>query len=319
MTKHTTYHLGLRRLPRDVKHWLQQISSSVASGLAQVAGRASNRDQHGQYYSLYSVGWVSSGEANEHSDERACATVAQAARALIRLVLANRPPNVTFIYWRREPELVKVGKIWRASVRLSYAQVHHDHRKEKFTTQALEDTLVQVREHAAPRDLKLVEGGPRLVPRYVSTVRSRRVSFYEYALRLAETVASRGTCARRQVGCVLMNERRHVLATGYNGVPAGARHCDQEPCPGAGLPSGTGLDLCEAVHAEANALLQCHDVWDAAYCFTTTSPCVPCVKLLLNTGVREVVFRTPYAHDEAASRLWVAAGRTWTHWTGEPT
>ena len=105
-----------------------------------------------------------------------------------------------------------------------------------------------------------------------------------YFLRLAELVATRATCARRAVGCVLTDAGNRVLATGYNGVPAGEPHCVGEtPCPGAGEPSGTGLDRCEAIHAEQNALLQLRRGSDEVRaCFSTTFPCAHCLKLLLH-------------------------------------
>lgn len=128
---------------------------------------------------------------------------------------------------------------------------------------------------------------------------------------MARLVASRATCSRRQVGCVLVNARRHVLATGYNGPPAGFPHCIDEPCAGAGLPSGTGLEACQAIHAEQNALLQCHDVYaiDAAY--VTTAPCVTCTKLLLNTSCRRIVFSQHYPHAAEASALWRLNNPAW--------
>lgn len=115
-----------------------------------------------------------------------------------------------------------------------------------------------------------------------------------YFLRMALLVATRGTCARRQVGCVLVNERGHVLSTGYNGVASGMTHCTDTRCPGARETSGNGLDKCQAIHAEQNALLQCKDVWSISKCYVTCSPCIHCVKLLMNTSCREVVFGAEY-------------------------
>lgn len=135
-----------------------------------------------------------------------------------------------------------------------------------------------------------------------------RISVDQYFLRMADLVRSRGTCARRRVGCVLTNSRKHVLATGYNGVAAGLPHCTDDPCPGATCPSGTGLELCEAIHAEQNALLQCRDVWAIDTCYCTASPCITCIKLLLNTSCRRIVFAESYAHEKAR-QLWLDAGR----------
>jgi dCMP deaminase len=133
----------------------------------------------------------------------------------------------------------------------------------------------------------------------------RRPSREETALSLAAIWAKRGTCCRRQVGCVLVDADGHELSTGYNGPASGMPHCTREtPCPGASSPSGQGLDLCEAVHAEANALLFCPDVRKIEYAYVTCSPCVHCVKLLMNTGCRVIIFSERYAHDQAAEALW---------------
>jgi len=143
-----------------------------------------------------------------------------------------------------------------------------------------------------------------------------RISFDEYAMNLAFVASWRGTCARRQVGAVLVNRRNHILAIGYNGVASGVEHCrgSNPLCPGAQLPSGTGLDLCGAIHAEQNALLQCRDVYDIKTVYCTLSPCLHCVKLLMNTGAERIVFATPYAHIESEG-LWVSsrAGRQWDY------
>lgn len=151
-----------------------------------------------------------------------------------------------------------------------------------------------------------------------------------YFLDLARLVATRSTCLRRSVGCVLVSARRHVLATGYNGVAAGLPHCDDpltihhvngpdtveypNACRGARAPSGSELDACEAIHAEQNALLQCRDAFEIDACYATVSPCLTCVKFLLNTSCRRVVFAELYAaHHDQARELWERSGRTWEH------
>ncbi len=145
-----------------------------------------------------------------------------------------------------------------------------------------------------------------------------RISADEYFLEMAQLVAGRATCSRRKVGCVLVNERKHVIATGYNGNAAGQPHCIDHACPGAGLPSGTGLELCEAIHAEANALLQCRNVYEIDTAYVTASPCMHCVKLLLNTSCKRIIFIEEYSHPEAKN-YWLKAGRLWDtvpveHW-----
>ena len=140
----------------------------------------------------------------------------------------------------------------------------------------------------------------------------------EYFIAMAHLVATRSTCLRRSVGCVLVDANGHVLATGYNGVAAGQPHCNHEEayttptmrgtelrvwhphvCKGATHSSGTGLEHCEAIHAEQNALLQCHDVQKIHTCYVTHSPCITCAKLLMNTSCLRVVYSEPYTHVEA--------------------
>jgi len=114
------------------------------------------------------------------------------------------------------------------------------------------------------------------------------------------------------VGCVLVNFKNHILATGYNGVPAGHEHCEDSPCPGAISSSGNNLDKCYAIHAEQNALLQCSNVYDISVCYTTTSLCMSCTKLLLNTSCKRIVYFMPYQSFEESKQLWTSSkNRTW--------
>ncbi len=128
----------------------------------------------------------------------------------------------------------------------------------------------------------------------------------EYFLIMAKLVSRRSTCARRQVGCVLVDKHKHVLATGYNGVASGVTHCTDEPCPGAACKSGEGLDLCEAIHAEQNAILQCKDAQQIRTAYITTAPCVTCTKLLLNTSCKTIVFLESYPNS--GRKIW---NRSW--------
>lgn len=123
-------------------------------------------------------------------------------------------------------------------------------------------------------------------------------------LKLATVIAERSTCARRKVGCVLTDKHGRVLAMGHNGVPRTVTHCTDEPCPGAEVPSGLGLDLCNAIHAEANALLFCADVMKIHALYVTCSPCVYCVKSIMNTSCRRIIFLEEYPHA-AAKQLWL--------------
>lgn len=130
-------------------------------------------------------------------------------------------------------------------------------------------------------------------------------------IEVARILSLRGTCARRMVGCVMTNNLGHILSTGYNGPARGRDHCIEFPCAGAKLQSGQGLDLCEAIHAEQNALLQCRNVQEIDTCYTTTSPCMHCVKLLLNTSCETIYYYEEYSDSLACSNLWHQAGRRW--------
>jgi dCMP deaminase len=138
-----------------------------------------------------------------------------------------------------------------------------------------------------------------------------RPTEYTYFMQIAEATKARSTCARRAVGCILVNSRKHIIGTGYNGVPAGFPHCIDHPCEGARAPSGTALDKCDAVHAEINALIQCANCDDIDTVYCTTSPCRSCVLALLNTSAKRIIFKEEYPHPESALK-WKQAGREWS-------
>lgn len=127
-----------------------------------------------------------------------------------------------------------------------------------------------------------------------------RVSNEDVFMAVAAAVSLRGTCPRRQVGCVLVTYQNTILATGFNGAPRGAVHCLDRPCPGAALSHGAGLDRCAAIHAEQNALIQCSDPFAIEACYTTAFPCMHCFKMLANTGCRRIVYQSKYPATEYA-------------------
>lgn len=166
-----------------------------------------------------------------------------------------------------------------------------------------------------------------------------RPSMDEVWLGVALQLARRGTCYKARVGCVLTNSRGYVLSTGWNGPEEGAPHCNEEfphvslnaktateqvslmmsrgkparreegahyvvcadACPGALAPRGA--DLCEAVHAEQNALTQCANAERIHTAYCSLSPCLRCAKQLLNTGVQRVVYAKRYAAEPQAYDL----------------
>ena len=144
-----------------------------------------------------------------------------------------------------------------------------------------------------------------------------RPGWDEYFLNIAKDVATRGTCAQKSVGCVLVSASHKILATGYNGPPSGRPHCTEEPCPGATSKQGEGLYTCEAVHAEMNALMQCQDVQKIEICYTTVSPCFRCIGPLMNTSCKRVVFLEEHHHPQPRD-LWMSRGGVWVQYKFHP-
>ena len=133
-----------------------------------------------------------------------------------------------------------------------------------------------------------------------------RPSWDFYFLDMAKHAATRSTCLRREVGAVLVRDR-HILATGYNGAPAGTPHCSETGCLREELdvPSGQRHELCRAVHAEANAVIQCalHGAsTEGSTLYCTNAPCSMCSKILVNAGVKRVVVLNAYP-DEMAMEI----------------
>ncbi|MDI6888218.1 MAG: cytidine/deoxycytidylate deaminase family protein [Methanocellales archaeon] len=129
----------------------------------------------------------------------------------------------------------------------------------------------------------------------------------EYFMEIASVVAKRSTCLRNQVGAVIVRDKR-ILATGYNGAPRGLAHCLDIGCIRElnEIPSGERHELCRAVHAEQNAILQAaiHGVsTEDATIYCTHQPCILCAKMMINAGIKKVVFANQYPDTEALEFL----------------
>jgi dCMP deaminase len=138
-----------------------------------------------------------------------------------------------------------------------------------------------------------------------------RPSWDEYFLKIAGEVAGRSTCLRRQIGAVLVMDKR-ILATGYNGVPSGLRHCSEVGClrEQQKVPSGERHELCRGLHAEMNALIQAAKYGIAikgAVMYTTHHPCSLCAKMMINSGITQIVTAQDYP-DALAKELLGEAG-----------
>ncbi len=131
---------------------------------------------------------------------------------------------------------------------------------------------------------------------------SDRLSWDQYFLMITRQVAERSTCTRAKVGAVIVRDRS-ILATGYNGSPAGMPHCLDVGCLvyKSENPNGEVVENCfRTIHAEINAIAQAARNGSAirdATAYITHSPCIHCLKTLVNTGIRTIYFEKPYKLD----------------------
>ncbi len=139
----------------------------------------------------------------------------------------------------------------------------------------------------------------------------RRPTLDEYFMEIAHVVAKRSTCLRQKVGAVIVKDKR-ILATGYNGAPSGLPHCDVVGClrEKLSVPSGERQELCRGVHAEQNAIIQAAKFGisvDGGTLYSTHCPCITCAKIIINAGIRRVVYGREYA-DKNGLKLLEEAG-----------
>jgi dCMP deaminase len=128
---------------------------------------------------------------------------------------------------------------------------------------------------------------------------SDRPSWHQYFLTITRNVAERSTCTRAKVGAVIVRDK-NILATGYNGAPAGMPHCLDAGCLvyTSRTPSGEVEENCfRTIHAEINAIAQAAkngaSIRDADI-YITHTPCIHCVKVLINTGIRRIFYEREY-------------------------
>ncbi len=138
-----------------------------------------------------------------------------------------------------------------------------------------------------------------------------RLSIDEYFLKIASVVAERSTCLRHHVGAVAVRDK-HILTTGYNGAAAGLRDCLELGClrDELDIPSGTRHEICRAIHAEQNVIVQAalHGVsLLGATIYCTHSPCVLCAKMLINARIARFVTYGSYS-EETFTDLFEEAG-----------
>ena len=142
--------------------------------------------------------------------------------------------------------------------------------------------------------------------------KKKRPNWDEYFLGIARVVALRSNCVKRKVAAVIVKDKR-IISTGYNGTPRGVKNCNEGGCPRCNqlASSGTKLEDCLCSHGEENAITQAayHGVnIKDSMLYTTYSPCLLCTKMIINSGIREVVFNVDYPLAEVSTKLLREAG-----------
>ncbi|MDD5111611.1 MAG: cytidine/deoxycytidylate deaminase family protein [Candidatus Altiarchaeota archaeon] len=134
-----------------------------------------------------------------------------------------------------------------------------------------------------------------------------RPSWDEYFAKIAEDVGRRSTCIKpqRQLGAIVVNDLHEIVSTGYNGMVRGAPHCEDVGCikDKMNIPSGTGHEVCPAVHAEQNALIQAGRLARNCTMYLNAFPCKICARLIVNAGIKRVVTSGEYTDKEGLEIL----------------
>lgn len=135
-----------------------------------------------------------------------------------------------------------------------------------------------------------------------------RISKRKAYIEIAVTLSRRSTCLDKRVGCVITNRKNEIIASGYNGAPRGELHCiSLGYCIKEAFHD---LNRCPSAHAEQNALLQCRVPEQIHTIYTTLSPCISCIRIIMNTPCKKIVFLHEHRHSYAKN-MWIHKGGEW--------
>jgi dCMP deaminase len=173
--------------------------------------------------------------------------------------------------------------------------------QQLLATQRLADFCVANNGSIEDLHRQLAEILPGLMSRF------DRPDWDEYFMNIAKVVATRSNCIKRKVAAIIVKDKR-VISTGYNGTPRGARNCNEGGCPRCNsmAASGTALEECLCSHGEENAITQAayHGTsLKGAVLYTTFAPCLLCTKMIINSGICEVVYNREYPLNDRAMEL----------------
>lgn len=223
------------------------------------------------------------------------------------LLNITAPPKVRFERLKRRgrendpktfPEFLKLERTERASGVRSDQQLDQAIGLADYTVRN-SGTLLELQDEIT----KLVMKAAR---------KKKRPDWDEYFLGIAKVVALRSNCVKRKVASVVVKDKR-IIATGYNGTPRGVKNCNEGGCPRCNQLTGSGarLEECLCSHGEENAITQSAyhgvNIKDSTL-YTTYSPCLLCTKMIINSGIREVVFNVDYPLADVAMQLLREAG-----------
>lgn len=129
----------------------------------------------------------------------------------------------------------------------------------------------------------------------------KRISVDKHMMLIAQVVSFRSTCIRHRFGCVISKDGK-IVSTGYNGAVKGAVHCLDKGCirNKLGIESGTKIEICDAVHAEQNAIIQAGNNAEGGTLYVNGTPCITCSKMMVNAGIKKIVIpeNDPYPDKE---------------------
>ncbi|MFH1306136.1 MAG: deaminase [Candidatus Micrarchaeota archaeon] len=160
---------------------------------------------------------------------------------------------------------------------------------------------------------RLYESVDVVLGQFSQKFKPKRPSWDEYFIEIAKVVASRSNCSRRKIGAVIVKDKR-IISTGYNGTPRGVKNCNEGGCPRCNSPevqSGKDLEECFCCHAEENSIVMAayHGIsLKGGTVYTTFSPCLYCTRMIINSGIKEVVYNQEYSITESSIKLLKEAG-----------
>ena len=154
----------------------------------------------------------------------------------------------------------------------------------------------------------LYKKADQLLQELQGETKKKRPDWDEYFMNIAKVVALRSNCMKRHVAAVIVKDKR-IISTGYNGTPRGVTNCSEGGCPRCNqfVEGGTRLDECLCSHGEENAIVQAAyhgiNIKDASL-YTTFAPCLMCTKMIINAGIKEVVYNIDYPLNDTALNLY---------------